>query len=130
EDFGDLVVRSPGATGYVRVDWLTPDGLGTWGDVRLFLLGTEGYIELRKNADIAGRPDGNHLFLVNHKGTQYIDCADTKLLFGGKFINDILNRTETAVSQERCFLASELALRAQEQAIVLTVAPTAAGGKV
>jgi hypothetical protein len=40
-DFGDLIVRSPTATGYIRVDWLT-QGLNTWDDVHLFILGTEG----------------------------------------------------------------------------------------
>ena len=49
--------------GYIRVDWFTPDGLPTWGDGRLFLLGTEGFIELRKYIDIAGRPGTDHLFL-------------------------------------------------------------------
>src|SRR5512137_656530 len=74
EDWGDMVLRGDGGTGYVRVDWYTPDGLPTWGDGRLFILGTEGYIELRKYADISGRPGGEHLFLVDQKGMQYIDC--------------------------------------------------------
>ena len=55
EDFGDIMVRGNGGTGYIRVDWFTPDGLKTWGDGRLTILGTEGYIEVRKNIDIAGR---------------------------------------------------------------------------
>ncbi|MBZ0291961.1 MAG: Gfo/Idh/MocA family oxidoreductase, partial [Anaerolineae bacterium] len=75
EDYGDLVVRSASAAGFIRVDWLTPKGLNTWGDVRLFILGTEGYIELRKNCDLAGRPGSNHLFLVDQQGTHYLDCA-------------------------------------------------------
>lgn len=120
EDFGDLTIRSAHATGYTRVDWLTPDGLGTWGDVRLFIHGTEGYIELRKNCDIAGHPGDNHLFLVDHKGIQYIDCADVPLPFMSQLIQDILNRTETAMSQERCFLACELALKAQAMAVSIT----------
>ena len=60
-----MMLRGNGGTGYVRVDWFTPDGLSTWGDGRLFILGTEGYIELRKYVDIAGRPGGNHLFIVD-----------------------------------------------------------------
>ena len=49
EDFGDATLTADnGATNYFRVDWFTPDGLGTWGAGRLFLLGTDGYIELRK----------------------------------------------------------------------------------
>jgi len=36
---------------------------------------TEGYIELRKYVDIAGRDGGDHLFLVDQQGMQYIDCS-------------------------------------------------------
>ena len=120
EDYGDVVVRSEVATGFVRVDWMTPGGLETWGDVRLFLLGTEGYIELRKNCDLAGRPGNNHLFIVDQKETRYIDCSDVPLPYGKQLISDVLNRTETAMGQEHCFLASELALRAQAMAVNLT----------
>jgi predicted dehydrogenase len=116
DDFGDMVLRGDGGTGYVRIDWFTPNGLGTWGDVRLTILGTEGYIELRKNIDIAGRPGGDHLFLVDQKETRYVDCAKQVLPYGEQLVSDILNRTETAMSQEHCFLASELALKAQKQA--------------
>jgi predicted dehydrogenase len=116
EDFGDMLLRGDGGTGYVRVDWFTPDGLGTWGDGRLTILGTDGYIELRKNVDIAGRPGGNHLFLVDGKETRYIESRGTRLPYGEQLVNDILDRTETAMSQEHCFLATELALKAQKQA--------------
>lgn len=48
QDFGDILLRSDKGQAYIRVDWFTPDGLPTWGDGRLTILGTEGYIELRK----------------------------------------------------------------------------------
>ncbi|GAB4517042.1 MAG: Gfo/Idh/MocA family oxidoreductase [Anaerolineae bacterium] len=116
EDFGDLILRSDKATGYIRVDWYTPDGLASWGDGRLFILGTEGYIEVRKNIDIAGREGGNHLFLVDQKGTHYIPCHDVELPYGRQLVYDIIHRTETAMPQEHCFLAMELAIRAEMQA--------------
>jgi predicted dehydrogenase len=116
EDFGDVIFKGNRGTGYIRVDWFTPDGLASWGDGRLTILGTEGYIEIRKNVDIAGRPGGNHLFLVNNKDTFYIDCSDVELPYGSQLVNDVLNRTETAMSQEHCFLATELALKAQKEA--------------
>jgi predicted dehydrogenase len=116
EDFGDLNIRSEKATGYVRVDWLTPRGLATWGDVRLFVLGTDGYMELRKNIDIAGREGTNHLFLVDQQGARVIDCSDVPLPYGSQLISDVLNRTETAMSQAHCFLAAELTLMAQAKA--------------
>jgi predicted dehydrogenase len=116
EDFGDMLLRSPQATGYVRVDWFTPDGLPTWGDGRLIILGTEGTIELRKYVDIAGREGGDHLFLVDRKGVRHIDCSTTKLPYGRQLRDDVLNRTETAMPQAHCFLATELALTAQANA--------------
>ena len=116
EDFGDAMIQGNHGSGYIRVDWFTPDGLKTWGDGRLTVLGTDGYIEIRKNIDIAGREGGNHLFLVNHKGTQYVDCHDVDLSYGQRLVDDIINRTETSMTQEHCFLATELTLQAQENA--------------
>jgi len=116
EDFGDVMLRGDGGMGYIRVDWFTPDGLSTWGDGRLTIIGTDGFIEIRKNCDVAGRPGGNHLFITDQKETRYIDCNNDQLPYGEQLINDVLNRTETAMTQEHCFLAMELALRAQQQA--------------
>lgn len=121
EDFGDVTVNGNGGTGYIRVDWFTPDGLKTWGDGRLTILGTEGYIEIRKNIDIAGRAGGSHLFLVNGKDTQYIDCSNVNLPYGEQLVNDVVNRTETAMTQDHCFLATELALKAQKHARKLSL---------
>ena len=119
EDFGDVMIRGNKGTGYIRVDWFTPDGLGSWGDGRLTILGTEGYIEIRKNIDIASHAGTDHLYLVNNKETKYIDCKEVPLPFGELFVNDVINRTETAMGQTHCFLAMELALLAQKNAQVL-----------
>jgi predicted dehydrogenase len=123
EDFGDVVLRGDGGNGYLRVDWYTPDGLETWGDGRLVVLGTEGYIEVRKYVDIAGRPGSDHLFLTDHKGVHYFDCRGGDLPYGRQLIADILNRTETAMLQAHCFYASELALRAE--AVAQRIGPMA-----
>jgi predicted dehydrogenase len=116
EDFGDVTLRGDKGTGYIRVDWFTPGGLATWGDGRLTILGTDGFIELRKYLDIGGKPGDSHLFIVDQKETRYIDCKDVSLPYGPALVNDVLNRTETAMSQEHCFLATELMLKAQKQA--------------
>ena len=116
EDFGDMLVRGNGGTGYIRVDWFTPNGLPTWGDGRLTILGTEGFIEIRKNVDVAGRPGGSHLFLSDQKETRYIDTREQDLPYGRQLVDDIVNRTETAMTQAHCFLATELVLRAQARA--------------
>jgi predicted dehydrogenase len=116
QDFGEMLLHAGNVTGYVRVDWFAPDGLPVWGDGRLMILGTEGYLELRKYIDIVGSPGIDHLFLVDRKGMQRIDCSGTELPYGRQLIADVLNRTETAMPQARCFNAMELALTAQAKA--------------
>jgi predicted dehydrogenase len=116
EDFGDMVAVGNGGTGYIRVDWFTPDGLPTWGDGRLFILGTEGYIELRKYVDIAGRKGGNHLFIADKKGVRYFDCNSVILTFGPQFVSDIIHRTEVAQNQDEALLTAELVLTAEKNA--------------
>jgi len=113
EDFGDMVMTGNGGTGYVRVDWFTPDGLDTWGDGRLFILGTEGYIELRKYTNVATAKGGNHLYVVDKKQARYIDCNKVPLPFGPQFVRDVVERSDVAQNQEQALLAAELVLKAQ-----------------
>ena len=113
---GDVHLRTADTSGYIRVDWFTPEGLPTWGDGRLTILGTEGYIELRKYIDIAGRPGADHLFIVNREGPRHVDCSQVDRPFGRQFLDDVRNRTQTAMPQERAFNAMKLALTAQELA--------------
>jgi predicted dehydrogenase len=117
EDFGDVLLRSDHAQGYMRVDWYTPDGLANWGDGRLTVLGTEGYIELRKYIDLVGRTGVNHLFLVDRKETRYVDCGDAGLPYYPNLITDCVNRTERAMPQAHCFKVMELAIRAEAMAL-------------
>jgi predicted dehydrogenase len=115
EDFGDMMMSGDGGTGYVRVDWFTPDGLSTWGDGRLFILGTEGYIELRKYINVASNlAGGNHLYIVDRKQARYIDCKNVELPFGPQFVTDIVERSSLAQDQEQALLAAELVLKAQK----------------
>ncbi|MDP3176566.1 MAG: gfo/Idh/MocA family oxidoreductase, partial [Spirochaetaceae bacterium] len=121
EDFGDaMLVGDNGATNYFRVDWFTPDGLGTWGDGRTLILGTEGYIELRKYVDVARDPSSDHVYLVDGSGERRFDVAgQVGYPFFGQLILDCLGRTELAMTQEHAFKAAELCVRAQVQAEVL-----------
>jgi predicted dehydrogenase len=116
QDFGEIALRSPSGHGYVRVDWFTPDALPNWGDGRLFLLGTQGSIELRKYVDVGGAPGTDHLILVNGTRCEKIACADAGLPYFAALADDIRHRTETAMPQAHAFKVMELALRAQEMA--------------
>ena len=119
QDFGDATLLADnGAPLYVRVDWFTPDGLGAWGDGRTFLLGTDGYLELRKYLDIARDAEGDHVYLVDHKGERHLAAHGRHgFPYFGQLIRDCLARTEKAMSQRHTFLAIELALKAQAQAM-------------
>jgi predicted dehydrogenase len=121
QDFGDMVLRGDRGLGYVRLDWFTPDGLGTWGDGRLFILGTDGYIEIRKYTDVAVKKQGNNLFIVDSKQARYIDCNNMPLPFGPEFVADIVNRTHIAQDQDQCLLAAELVIKAQMNAKLVTL---------
>ena len=119
QDYGDAtLVADNGATFYFRVDWFTPDGLGTWGDGRVIILGTDGYIEVRKYIDIARDNRGNQLYLVNHQGEKHYQLSGkVGCPFFGEFILDCLNGTENAMTQEHAFKAASLCIEAQEKAI-------------
>ncbi|HNQ88944.1 MAG TPA: Gfo/Idh/MocA family oxidoreductase [Verrucomicrobiota bacterium] len=118
EDFGEaLLAADNGSTHYCRVDWFTPDGLGAWGDGRTILLGTEGYIELRKYLDIARSAESDHVYWVD-RCAEHHRAVHGKVgyPFFGRLVLDCLERTQTAMTQEHTFLAIDLALQAQAAA--------------
>lgn len=119
EDYGDATLLGDnGATNYFRVDWLTPSGLGTWGDGRTVILGTDGYIELRKYIDVGRDKQGDQVYLVNGEGERHLQLSGkVGYPYFGELILDCLNRTERAMTQEHTFKAAELCLRAQLQAV-------------
>ena len=113
QDVGEAMLRSPTASGYFRVDWFTPAGLPVFGDCRLLIVGTEGTIEVRKYIDM-GRPEVQPaLLLCDRTGVRAVDFADVEVQYGHQLVADILDRTETAMTQDHCFKAMELALKAQ-----------------
>ncbi len=116
EDFAEVTLRGGGMTGTMRMDWFTPDGLADWGDGRLFLVGTEGTLELRKNLDLDGRPGGDHMFVTNRQQTRYVDASSTPVTYYRDFVADVADRTGRVMDGGRIFAASRLALRCQAQA--------------
>lgn len=122
EDFGDAhIVMDNGATGFVRVDWFTPAGLSTWGDGRTILVGTEGFIELRKYANIATGEGPGHVFLVDNDGEHRFNATGkVGYPFFGALVRDCLDRTETAMTQAHALKAAEISVKAQLLARHLT----------
>lgn len=117
QDYGEILLRTEGATAFIRVDWFTPDGLPAWGDGRLFLLGTHGTIELRKYVDPAGRPGGDHLILCDAEGVRHLDCTDEALTYFRAFQDDLHDRRETAMLPGHALRVTRLAIEAQARAI-------------
>jgi predicted dehydrogenase len=115
EDFGEAsLLGNNGSSNYIRVDWFTPNGLSTWGDGRTVILGTKGYIELRKYLDVARDKTGDNVYIVDDQGERHINVSgQVGFRFFGELILDCLNRTEKAMTQAHAFKAAELCLRAQ-----------------
>ena len=113
EDFAEMTLSTPSVRGWCRVDWFTPDGLPDWGDGRLFLIGTEGTLELRKNLDIEGRPGSDHMFVANKTGTRYQDCGGLPVTYFRDFIDAVVSRDFSALPHEPVFTVCRLALQAQ-----------------
>lgn len=122
EDFGEAsLIGSNGTSNYIRVDWFTPKGLGTWGDGRTFILGTKGYVEMRKYIDVGRAKTGDNVYFVDEKGEHHLELkGKVGCRFFGELILDCLNRTEKAMTQAHAFKAAELCLRAQASAKWIT----------
>lgn len=117
EDFGEAsLILDNGVSAYCRIDWMNPAGSRVWGDGRTFVLGTDGYLELRKYVDVTRATGGNLIFLVNNETETQIDCSGSGFPFFGNYILDVLNGTENAMTQEHAFKAAELSLLAQQLA--------------
>ena len=117
-DFGQAVVSlSSGATGYVRVDWFTPDGLSSWGDGRVFIVGTKATIEIRKYINVGVSNMGDNVFFVDNTGEHVIQAYGKEgFPFFGLFIRDILDNTEKSITQKHVFESMRLTLSAHEKA--------------
>ena len=120
EDFAEITLRSATMTGTMRMDWFTPDGLPDWGDGRLFLVGTEGTLELRKNLDIEGRAGGDHLLVANRNRTRHQDCSELQVTYYRDFLDDVRDRTGRMLDGGRVFSVCRLALRCQSDAVRFT----------
>ncbi|WP_245523841.1 Gfo/Idh/MocA family protein [Sphaerochaeta globosa] len=118
QDFGQCVlVGDRGATCYFRVDWFTPDGMGAWGDGRVFIVGTKASVEIRKYLDVARSNQGDQVYLVDGQGEHHIEAfGSIGFPFFGAMILDCLNCTDHAITQEHTLLTMELAIQAQEKA--------------
>ena len=116
QDYGEIGLTSDRGHGFVRIDWFTPDALPTWGDGRLFIQGTDGFIELRKYTDIGRQHVTDTLVLVNGSCHEMIPCADAPLPYFPRLVADVQDRTQTAVPQAHTFTVMQVAIDAQRKA--------------
>ena len=118
EDIGAMTIVARSATGApargdFRVDYLTAKGLGTWGDVRLKIIGTAGTIESRSNIDIGGAPGADHLFLVDQSAAVRVDVSDVRLDWAALLVADVDDNRERLMPIDHPFRVTELSIKAQ-----------------
>lgn len=119
DDFGDLTITANnGVTGYIRIDWNSPRGIGTWGDVRAVIEGSRGYIELRKNCDIGREKISNTVLVCTDDGV-FTESVSGKvgIEYYSNVIADCIDRTDTAMPTWQAYRAIELAIEAQTIAL-------------
>ncbi len=117
QDIGSLTLVAPGAQGEHAVDFLSPAGLGTWGDARLVVTGTAGTLEVRANIDVAGHEGAEHLIHVDADGARRVDLTGTVLDWAADLLADLADDGERLMTQAHVLAVSDLTLRAQEQAV-------------
>ncbi|MBQ9070747.1 MAG: Gfo/Idh/MocA family oxidoreductase [Clostridia bacterium] len=119
DDFGDATLTADnGITGYVRIDWMSPAGIQTWGDGKVVILGEKGYIELRKNCDIGKEKVTNTVFVCTDDGV-FTESVSGKVgcPYYSNIIKDSREGTELSMSVEQAYNAIELAIKAQTLAM-------------
>ena len=122
EDYGDaMLVGENGAVSYFRVDWYNPNSAINVRGGGQILLGTKGFIDRRSHFDPATGKSVGELFMANDKGEIGFEIAGkVGFPFFGQLILDVLNRTETAMTQEHMLKAAELSVQAQMQAVKIS----------
>lgn len=116
EDIGSMILDAGSAIGHHRVDYLTPAGLGVWGDVRLVVVGTKGTIEVRANIDISGTEGKEHLFLIDAEGIHKKDVSTLKVTWAEEFLADVKDDGDRLMTQDHVIAVCDLTLTAQSQA--------------
>lgn len=121
EDYGDATfITDNGIPCYISVDWFTPDGLSTWGDGRMFIAGSKGYIEIRKYCDVASDNEGDHVIVVDGKSEEHYKVfGKVGFPFFGELIRECMNQDVDAMNQEHIFKSIELAIEAENKAVII-----------
>ncbi len=121
QDVGRMSLRHTTSSGRVvlsdhHVDYLSPSGLDTWGDVRLMITGTEGTIEVRSNVDPAGQPGSDHVIVVDAEAPRRLDVSAVALDWAERLCSDIGAGTDTFMAHDHAVAACSITLRAQRLA--------------
>jgi predicted dehydrogenase len=117
QDIGSLTLVAAGAQGDHEVDLLSPAGLGTWGDVRLAVVGTTGTLEVRANIDVAGDEGAEHLIHVDAEGARRVDVSTVPIDWAEQLLADLSDGGERLMSQAHAVAVCDLTLRAQATAV-------------
>lgn len=128
QDLGRMSLRHVRSDGTVvlsdhHVDYLSPSGLGTWGDVRLMLTGTTGTIEVRSNIDVVGEPGDSHLIIVDSAGARRVDTTTVAVDWAAQLLRDIADGSDEFMPRGHARAACAITLEAQRIASETGIAP-------
>lgn len=115
DDVAEITLGAPGVRGVHRVDVFSPAGLGTWGDCRLRIVGTDATAEVRANVDVGGQSGGEHLLVVDAASARRVvpppvtGWADLALA-------DLADGTDSFMALEHVAQVTRLCAQAAERA--------------
>ncbi|MGQ9632259.1 MAG: Gfo/Idh/MocA family protein [bacterium] len=111
-----FLIMENGATAFLRPDWLMPDAYPTWGDGRIFCVGTEGCAEIRTTGDpFAGTP-GELIVTTNKSAPRKITPDPVGRNLAQDFIDRIEGRGICLLTHSEIFKSTETTLRIAEGA--------------
>ncbi|CAG7618741.1 Gfo/Idh/MocA family protein [Paenibacillus allorhizosphaerae] len=114
---GMQLLLSGGTMAQLYADWHTPDQSWTWGDLRIFVTGTEGTAELRLNGDPAVVKEELYFQVTN--GAPFARVEPDVPAQQASITGDFLRRLaggQSALTHYDLLAASEAVIKADEQA--------------
>lgn len=121
EDFADATITGEnGVTGYIRVDWLTPDKSPIWGDIRGLIVGTKGTIEIRRTINLAAKDDADRtglmLMTTNDIPPHRVDCRNILIEWPTQIANSLKQNRNLLLDHDTLLHVMEMSVKMQQQA--------------
>jgi len=113
---GMQLLMDGGTMAQLYADWYTPDQSWTWGDLRIFVTGTEGAAELRLNGDPSVAKEELYFQVTNREPFVRMQLDEPPATLSGDFVRR-LEGGPTMLTHNDIVTASRITVEADEEAV-------------